>query len=265
MTRKVLLLVPVMVVGSATLFAPLPAQSPIATDRPGLAFSPVTVPQGALQLEVGLPHVALQDEGGIESTTVSVPVLALRYGVHDRIELRAASPLYNHAELVEGPSETSRQGSGDLEVGAKWHAWVDEGRRPDLSIVGTVVLPIGEEPFTIARDRPGYSLNGVSGWRLGPETALTTVAGASWVPDGDDEWTTTANLVVWLGRPFTERISGYVEGGWFPTDGGTTTALAGAGLALAVTPDLQLDAFFDRGLDEDAIDWLFGAGMSARL
>ena len=136
MMRRIPFLVPVVVLGLFAGSLPvLRAQETIATDRPGLALSPITVPRAALQFEIGLPQIALADGGSVEATTISVPVLALRYGISEWIEIRAASPLYN-------------------------------------------------------------------------------------------------------------RI---------------------AGLAFLVTPALQLDTFFDRGLNDDATDWIFGVGVSARL
>ncbi|HEY7472878.1 MAG TPA: transporter [Gemmatimonadota bacterium] len=245
----------------------LHAQATIATDRPGLAFSSITVPRGALQIEIGTPQIERVDVGGVEATTTRIPFLAVRYGVTERIELRAISPIYNHVEIDDGTTKTSESGNGDLELGAKVHlrrGFLDGGSGPDLSLIGSVFLPVGDAPFTISDDREGYAVNGVAQAPAGSWT-LTGVVGANYLPLGEDSHVTSANLVGWVGRSLTSRVSGYVEAGWFPSDADTEPAYAGAGVAFLATPLVQLDAFFDRGLNDDATDWIFGGGVSLRL
>lgn len=61
-----------------------------------------------------------------------------------------------------------------------------------------------------------------------------------------------------------EALSGYVEVAAFPQEN-ATPVYAGAGLTFLVNPDAQIDAFLDRGLNDEADDWLFGGGISFRL
>jgi hypothetical protein len=240
------------------------AQEPIGTDRPGFAFSPITVPDGALQLEVGMPLIENTDAGSTESTVVRVPVIAIRYGLLERLELRAGSALYNHASVDAGAGEVDESGHGDVELGAKVQVLEADGRTPNLSFIGSMYLPVGDDAFTIHEDRAGFALNGAAGGALGTISWITVV-GANWIPLGDHEYRTNANLVGYLGRSLTERISGYVEAEWFPADDDSDPFLAGVGLALLVTPVLQFDVSVDRGLNDDATDWIIGAGVSTRF
>jgi hypothetical protein len=242
----------------------LNVQEPISTDRPGFAFSPITVPHGALQFEVGLPLVETTDGGSTESTVVRVPVVAIRHGLLERLELRAGSALYNHASVEAGSGEVEESGHGDVELGAKVQVLEAAGRSLNLSFIGSVFLPVGDDAFTIHEDRAGFALNGAAGGALATISWITVV-GANWIPLGDDEYRTNANLAAYLGRSLTERISSYVEVEWFPADDDTDPFLAGVGLALLVTPVLQLDVSVDRGLNDDATDWIIGAGVSTRF
>ena len=67
-----------------------------------------------------------------------------------------------------------------------------------------------------------------------------------------------------LGASLAGPVSAYVEVGAFP-DGDATPVLAGGGLLVLVSPDVQLDASFDVGLTDGAADLLFGAGASFRF
>jgi hypothetical protein len=245
----------------------LNAQETISTDRPGLAFSPITVPQGALQFEVGVPQIEMADAGSVEATITRIPFVAVRYGVVENLELRAISPLHNRSTVDDGTSETEESGNGDLELGAKWHVMSSGDGRPDISLIGSVFLPVGDDAFTIStEDRVGYALNGVVGGPLGSSgISWVFVGGATVLPSGEDEHVTNANLVGYLGRSLTSRVSGYVDAGWFPSDADTEPAYAGGGLAFLAAPRVQLDAFFDAGLNDDALDWIFGGGVSFRL
>jgi hypothetical protein len=243
----------------------LRAQETIQTDRPGLAHSPISVPRGSVQLEIGLPLIEIAEDGVVEATTVRAPVIAVRWGAFERVELRAASPLYNRIEIDEGANRIDETGNGDLELGFKWHALADGGLPNDFSVIGSVVLPVGDEPFTLADDRAGYSLLGVAGWPLDPKTSLTSVTGVISTPVDEDERATSSHFVAWLGRALAQRLSGYIEAGWFPSNRDSAPVLAGAGLAFLVSPVMQLDVSFDRGVNDDATDWIFGGGVSARF
>lgn len=257
------LLVLCLLVPTASLSAR--AQDTIATDRPGLAFSPLVVPQGALQIELGLPQVTRTrfDSGTATgtSTLVDTPTL-LRYGVVPRLEVRLGASLYNRASLSLGGGETdATTGVGDAEVGVKYQAIAGtDGVLPNLSLVGSVILPTGADGFTAVD--PVVTANAVAGLALPSGVGATLVAGAT-LPTADGA-SASGTLVGLVGRSITPTVSGYVEAGVFPTDG-ATPVLAGAGLAVLVTPTVQLDAFVDAGLTDAAPDLVGGVGVSVRF
>ena len=90
------------------------------------------------------------------------------------------------------------------------------------------------------------------------------LGGAAAADDAGD-YQLTGSIVGVLGHTVTGRLSGYVETGWYPAEQADDPAYVGAGLALLLRNDAQLDLSFDRGLSDAASDWLFGAGIGIRL
>jgi hypothetical protein len=240
----------------------LHAQDVIATDRPGLGFNAGTVPRGAVQVEVGLPAVALDAAGGADTRLINFPAL-VRIGITRRVELRAGSPVFNIARTEEGGISDTREGAGTLEVGAKIALRTADGGAVPVALIPSVVLPVGDDAF--APDDPVYTLNGVATLPIDGAWSLTTVIGGSLARDAEDDYTPSGALVGVLGRALAERTSGYVEAGWYPASDAADPAYVGAGIAWLLAPLVQLDAFADRGVTDAASDWVFGAGASLRF
>jgi hypothetical protein len=249
MTRTLLFL-------AALSAAPL-ALAQISTDRPGLGFNPSVVDQGTFQIEAGLPQASRSSGliGPVDATFANYgfPVL-LRYGLTPQVELRLGSSVYDIASVSSDAAgadgSESSPGLDVIEAGAKIQL-VTNG--PVVSILPSVLIPT-----TDAGDLAG-AFRTVAGWTLTPQFGLTTVLGAV-VSDAD----VTAEAIAVVGTALTDAVSAYAEVGTFPGDD-ATPILAGGGVALLVTPDLQLDASFDFGLNDDAPDLLFGAGASIRF
>ena len=233
---------------------------PIATDRPGFAFNPTVVPQGAFQVEIGTPFVTrFNGADDASATAVSLPT-GLRYGLTPRFEVRLNSSVYNSSRVSDGDDSETVDGFGDVEIGAKYQLLVSDGSSPNLALLPSVIVPTGEDGFT-AGD-PVIGLNASAGLPLPNGLGATFVAGVT-IPTADES-NATGNFVAVLGRSFTPVISGYVEAAAFPTDG-STPLFAGAGLAYLVSNTVQIDVSFDVGLNDDAPDLLGGFGISVRF
>ena len=243
------------------LVGPATAQSPIGTDRPGLGFNPALVAPGAVQFETGLPSVGLSNTGSADVQSYGVPV-ALRVGLVDRLEFRLGNSPYQRTTTdVDGGPKTTADGFGDLEASLKVGVRDGADGGPSLAFIPAIVLPTGIDE--VSTGAPAYSVNATSGWALG-SAGLTTVAGLSATPTGGDYQTQGAFVAV-LGRGLTSSLSGYVEVGAYPTEEADNESYTGGGLALLVSPNVQLDAFVLRGLTDVSTDWQFGLGLSARL
>ncbi len=251
------LMVAALVVGAG----PLAAQEPIATDRPGLGFGTSVVPRGHLQLELGLPAVELTREGTADRWLVNFPGL-LRFGLTDHLEVRLGSPGLNLARVESGAVHETTVGFGPIEIGAKL-GFAKGATGPELALIPSVILPAGDREF--AGERASFTLNGVAAWMLPAELGLTTVAGLAVDPDGDSGHATSGAMVGVLDRSLNERVSGYLEAGWYPTRRTRGPVLAGVGAAVLLGRTVQVDAFVNRGLNDAAPDWIFGAGAAVRF
>ncbi len=239
---------------------------PISTDRPGFAFNPTTVPAGAFQVEVGTPQLTRVSGGGATTSLYSIPT-GLRYGVIPRLEVRVNSSVFNavSVDLDAGNDPDGASGFGDIELGLKYQVLEARGSTPglsltSLSLIPSVVIPTGEDGFTVGD--AVVNLNASAGFALPSGLGATFVAGAT-IPTADGT-RANATLVALLGRSFSPALSGYVEAAAFPTDG-ATPLYAGAGIAYLLTSTVQLDAFFDAGLNDEAVDLIGGLGVSIRF
>lgn len=241
-------------------------ETPIVTDRPGLLFSSLTVGGGVFQLEFGLPAVTLIDGTGDTELRSTSAVGLARFGIGDNFELRLGAPVYTETRVQVGDDfEDTDSGYGDLEVGAKWHLLDNQGGRPSFALIPSVILPTGEDGFTA--DDPVYQLNAMAEWTLASGWGIGALGGYLNGPSGGDRYNQeTFGLAAGRSLP-SPAWSAYGEVVYVVTDldGASDSAFAGAGLKYLVSNDLQLDVNFDRGLSDDAPDWLFGLGLAARF
>lgn len=249
-----------LILGSGFVFlagGALAQESPIATDRPGFLFSSLTVGQGVIQAELGLPAITLNESDGGEVRSTSLIGL-LRLGISDDLELRLGAPVFTDS--------TSDSGYGDLEAGAKWHLLDNDGGRPSFALIPSVILPTGEDGFTA--DDPVYQLIAALEWTVGDGWGIAALASALNGPFGDDDRYMQETFALSLGRSFPSPAwSAYGEIVHVITDleGAGDSSFAGAGIKYLVSNDVQLDLSFDRGLTDNAPDWLFGLGLAARF
>jgi len=238
--------------------------SPIVTDRPGILFSSLTVGKGVFQTELGLPSVTLDESQGATVRSASAVAL-LRYGLSDRLELRLGAPIYTETRLSFGPSHASDGGYGDLEVGAKWHLLDNQGGRPSLALIPSVIVPTGQDGFS-AED-PTYQLNAMAEWTLAGGWGIGALGGLLNGPSGDGRYH-QETFALAAGRSLPSPAwSAYGELADVATglEGASDSSFVGAGIKYLVSQNFQLDLSFDRGLTSDSPDWLFGLGLAARF
>lgn len=231
---------------------------PISTDRPGFLFAPTVVPADRVQVEAGLPSLALARESGDEDRVWSLPV-ALRYGLSETIELRASLPTWTDVRDESGASVERFDGFGDVEVGAKI-ALPTIASGP-LALLASLRLPTGDE--TLTTDEFGGSLHLLAGRDLGQGYWLQGMLGLTYVPaEGEDDQTSGA-IAALLSHPFSRRTSAYVEVAALPgLRHASGQAYVGGGLTFVPLERLQFDVSADFGLEEDAADLLIGLGVS---
>jgi len=236
------------------------AQETISTDRPGFTFTPWLVPTGRFQAELGIPSAVITEGSGGDSKAWNLP-LQLRYGLSSALELRLGSPMYT--AVSDDVTDTTTEGWGDVEVGAKAALSDAAGWLPKSALIAGVRLPVGDDDFT--SHQAGYNLNCVADWDLGGGNLFRGMAGVSRTPSGSDD-ALTGTFVALLGRAFSSQCSGYVELTALPgfNDVAVDQNYAGAGIAYLVNNDLQLDLSGDFGLDADSADAILALGVSWR-
>jgi len=240
------------------------APSPIVTDRPGFLFSSLTVGRGVFQTEWGIPAVTLNSSGGVDTRLTSLFGL-VRYGVTQNFELRLDSPVYNESRVRTDGRTSTDSGFGDVEIGAKWHLFDNQGARPSFALIPSVILPTGQKGFTA--DDPIYQLNAMAEWNLPNGWGAAAMAGYLNGPSGDGRYN-QGTFAVSLGRSLpSPKWSAYGEAVYVTTNlaGASNSSFLGGGIKYLVSNDFQLDLSFDRGLTTDSPDWLFGFGIAARF
>ncbi len=231
---------------------------PISTDRPGFLFAPTLVPPEHLQVEAGLPALSVTRDAGDELRAWSLPV-AVRYGLSERVELRATLPTWTDVRDERGPGVAQDEGFGDVELGAKLALEPLAGG--PLALLGSLRLPSGEDGFTSGD--PGLSAFLAHGRDLGSAFWLQTLAGVSHLPADDAPDATAATLAALVSHPLAARWSAYAEGTLFPGLRHVAgQAYLGAGLVWQPLDRLQLDLSADFGLDDDAADVVAAFGIS---
>ncbi len=241
---------------SATDFA----EQTISTDRPGIPYGTSIVPIGHLQLETGLPTFENDLLPGGHSLLLSAPTY-LRYGISDEFEVQLAASPWNRLTTTRDGHRHSVGGAGDLQLGGKFALSAGDGAMPALTLIGYVTTPTGTSNFS--EGRPAYNLNAVASWSLTGSTSLTTMASFMRAPTEGDRHANSGTLAVSLSHSFTPQLTAYAETGWFPGyTHASSTALAGAGMTYLLTPHVQVDSFFDVGLNHDSPTSVWGTGVS---
>lgn len=246
----------------------------LVTDRPDQTESASVVPSGFFQLETGVSYSRDEEEGDT-LRTLAGPGTLVRIGVGGRTELRVGWDGWVEEELDSGQPripDGSVSGIGDGSLGAKVKLREESGALPEMAILASVNLAIGDDELT--SDELDPSLLVAFAHTLSDRLGLGYNLGLQRFNDFDPETfgAETDDFVrfVWsaaLGRSFTERVGGFVElFGEEPESGapgGSQVSLDG-GVTYLVRANLQLDAYAGAGITDDAPDWIAGLGLSIR-
>lgn len=251
---------PAAVALSVGLFATAVAASdePIVGDRPDFTESAVTVPRGAFQLEAGLTRT---DFGPSEELAVGEALV--RFGLTERLEIRALAPSYVDVDLPGmflGVGDDS--GLSDSAVGVKFEIGDPDGPF-DWAILADTTLPTGDDGF--GSDDPQPTAKVLFGVDLTEGLSLGVNAGYTRAQDGSekfDQWSASASLAI----AATEKFGVFVEAFGFSEEvpDGSSTTLYDGGVTYLLTPTVQLDARIGFGGSDSAVDSFVGAGIVKR-
>jgi hypothetical protein len=242
----------------------------LVTDRPDQTESSATVLPGLVQIEMGWTREG-DEEDGTGTRSDALPGSLVRIGVTRRMELRLGHAGHNWERIGAGGPGLESEGLGDSEVGLKMKLR-DEGPswRPDVALIIATTLPTGDDEQSSGRADPSFRF--ALAHTLSERASLGYNAGVAWGtlvgPAGEKETEAVLEYTATVGFALAERLGCFAEFfGIAPlTEGAPDAGVSwDGGATILLLPNLQFDLAGGVGLTDDAADWFFGLGVSARL
>lgn len=238
----------VMLAAAVTTTPTVAQEQPLTTERPGFSSSPIALDPGILQLEGGYEY--LYDDDGVEFDAGTLPLLLVRYGLADRLELQLGWAGYTWAEA----DNRDINGTSDASVGVKWQLTEDGAQLP-VSLFAGVSVPVGAEAFSTDRFDPTVG----AFWSY---SAALDWFGTVLVSQPDHK--TVLSNALGISLPLSERLGSYVEYYGNYGDGGPEHYVNGG---FTYLPELatQFDVHVGLGLNERSADLFIGLGLAHRF
>jgi hypothetical protein len=247
--------VTVLFAGLAGVACTGPAAAQIATDRPNVVESSLTVAPGIFQFEGGISL-----DRGADPDVWTTPIL-LRWGLVEEWELRLETP-----GLTRIGDPVDVNGRSDVAVGAKWSFLPADGEGvPSVAAIFHLDLPLGSSELGQDGVRP--SVRATADWTLDENTGLGLLGGVRFDRQGTERFA-SGILAVALYRVLAEDLSGYGEFALSRIAGdefGGDVALLNGGLLYLLDTDTQLDVQLGVGVSESAPDVALTVGFSRRF
>jgi hypothetical protein len=236
---------------------------PLSADRPGLGDSSDVVGRGVWQVESGFSLEADRDGGGSATAReLTTPLLLMRVGVSERIDLRlGVEGLVADSSGLSGSEWQS--GRSDVELGMRWLVADQEQLGVDLTMMPLLSLPAGSEGST----SHGYDPTLKLAWNrnLPQRFSLSgNVHVASLTGPGGRFVQHAVSLSA--GRELSARWASYAElftASALERDGGRAW-IGDAGVTHALGSNVQIDVSAGLGLNDAAPDWFISAGLVFR-
>jgi|AntRauTorckE6833_2_1112554.scaffolds.fasta_scaffold13606_2 hypothetical protein len=218
-------------------------------DRPGIANGSFITPQNMLGYEAGI-----QFYHDFFITELHVGELLLRYGVSEKIELRATLGSFASTSKVGIGGNSEYSGTKDMAFGTKINL-VSGNETPNLSALAEVSLPFGSPEYTNDEYVPTFAL--LLDQYLDKGIALTSNLGYTFgVGDLTDHWLFTLTP----GFSITENTAGYAgyAGMYYGND--INQHWVEGGITFGFSSGAQLD--LNLGLETEGESFFIGAGFA---
>lgn len=227
---------------------------PLVTDRPDMTESAVSLAPGLMQVETGF-HFENDKVGEFETNYRNLNTSLIRYGLIDGLEFRFG---FGYASF-SFPG-TTEQGFEPLSFGFKYELSRQSGILPEMAVLNTFVPDFsGSSEF-----RPGAwggEFLGAAAWAF-ESLDLGANIGVAF------EDNTRGALFPYstaVGFSLVNSLGGFVELFGVLAESESPAHSGNLGLTFLVNPDFQLDAYYGFGLNERAVDWSAGVGLSWRF
>lgn len=242
-------------------------KAPIVTDRPSESAGPTPVPRRAFQIETGYKFSRFLTDGQ-RTDMHELPDVLLRFGVVRGFEVRVTAIGYGFKNLDSDGRREEQDGFNDVSVGVKWALTEEGARRPALSLLADVSLPVGDPDFTDDYVNPKLLLLFTN--TLTERLSLTYNVGPRFITfqePGEKRTVVDLSYTAMLSGPVTERTAWFAElfGAFALSDARTSRHSMQAGLTFLATRNFQFDVRAGLGAVWDVSNWLLGAGFAVRF
>lgn len=222
---------------------------PISTERPSFSSSPETLANGLWQFEFGYQYS--QDHDGAKFDEHTLPLLLIRTGLTDRLELQFNWAGYSWMEA----SGRTVHGGSDAGIGLKWQL-SDEDAVTGIGLFAGLTLPAGSSDIGSDEAEPVLGI-------FWSHTERLSLFGTTLITESDHD--TVISNAIGLNIPSSGNIGGYIEYVGVAREGSGPEHSLNAGVSFLRRSDLQFDASAGIGLNDRATDFYIGIGAARRF
>ena len=224
----------------------------LVTDRPDFTESALVVPARTIQIESGAAFVKFNT---VEER--SFPVALARIGIGQHAEVRVGFSGWTTVE-VHDLTETY---VNDMILEAKYQLTQANATLP-LAILLVSTLPTGDDKISAGDPEMGVKLAGA--YDLNDRIGLGVNLGAISVKsNGDRQISSLASLAMGIG--LSDQVSAFIELYAEFSENRPWQPVADGGFTVLLSPLVQLDLYVGKGLNDQAPEYILGAGFSIRF
>lgn len=223
--------------------------NPISTERPSFSSSPIALESGRWQFELGYQYS--KDNEGVSVDDHTLPLLLIRTGIADRIELQISWPGYSWTDV----NGNNGHGANDVGIGLKWQL-SDPNAATLLGLFAGLTFPVGSSEIGADDTEPVLGLF----WSHSGRFSLFGTVLLS--KTGND---TVINNAIGFDFQLPVGSGAYVEYLITAQEGNGPEHSLGAGISFLRNNDLQFDVNAGIGLNDQATDFYIGASVARRF
>lgn len=229
-------------------------------DRPDRTESPEILYKNFVQFEMGANYEKNNSDPDAKSSNYSIPEMMIRYGLHEKVELRLE---VNYAREETSYTNYNENNSGlkPLELGVKVKLFEEKKLMPETSVLFILDIPgTGNKTYRLKHFSP--SLEFLFSNVISDEIDIGYNAGISW---DNEEKTNTESYSVSLNiSPFTRfsfftELYGYFGKSIFPD------LRMDYGVTYIILKNLNVDISSGFGFSKISPDYFIDFGFSLRL
>jgi hypothetical protein len=216
------------------------------------------VPHHFFQLETG---ILLSKDKPVENVTVSTNNFAttlFRYGLVESIELRLSGAFLQEQIQQKATTET-KSGLEGVNLGAKFHLAEESGLSPQMGLIASIIIPVGDKYFTDDEFAPGVifaAAHTVTDW-----SSISYNLGGRYRKNQNS----FARYSLALGIQPVKKIGLFAEIFGVIRNNNSPSHSVDFGMTYLPISNLQLDTTYGLAITSIAIDSFFNVGLSWRL